>query len=302
MKTVVIDSTPAGAPSFGWSVTPELERQHSVYLQSVDSAAAKKEALGIVQTYLTMWIVFELLTIGFLLAYLITPTFGFIEASPRLCPGMVNPINMQPQSRFSLQVYSGFSAQANGCGPDCILWTDPSAWGRFVAAAGSSNPFVSYPDTASSLSSVQALVPCGLFFLLAATAMHCYLFLKPVAHGARSAVWVYHSATWFLLLAWILVLVGQSELLYAPPMLPQLWTSFFRRGFVIADLVAPVSPSVPSLDQQVASSSCVAFLSYSGGTWLSVSVGLLFFIVWFSVIAGCCLGPLLLSASASSSV
>jgi hypothetical protein len=42
-------------------------------------------------------------------------------------------------------------------------------------------------------------------------------------------------------------------------------------------------------------------LGLMGGVWLSVSVGLLFFLTWFSLIAGCCLYPLLVAASADVS-
>lgn len=295
---VVVDSVPP----------PKIaERQHRIVFvttqPSVDRGQTKREALGVLQTYLTLWLLFELATVGFVLAYLLIVNFAWLESTPSCSAGMVNPSSGQSQGRFSLQVYGGFSSSSSSCGDGtfCIHWTDVTAWQRFVSASASGNPFQSYPDTTSALSSVQALVPCALVFLLLAISTHAYLYCKPTGHGPSSAVWLYHLATWSLLLAWVLALVAQSELLFAPPFSPAMWTTFFRRGYTLADLVQASPPSEPTAEQRATASGCFVALSFDGGTWLSVSVGFLFVILWFSIIAGCCIGPLLVAAAHSDS-
>ena len=255
----------------------------------------KREALTVLHVYLTMWVVLEVTTIAFLMAYFILPSFAFLRTS-NSC-NVINPATGQLQSEFYLQMYSGFSSVSGGfCSSDsssfCLGWDNAEAWQRFVEASTSAN---SFSDTTSTLSSAQALVPCSFFFLLVSFSIHLYLAFKPAGSGPTKSWWVYWLGTWAIIISWILVLTAQSEILYAPPFIPSLWASFFRQGYTLDFLLDPTAPKSPS------PSSCSVALGLMGGVWLSVSVGLLFFLTWFSLIAGCCLYPLLEAASADVS-
>lgn len=264
----------------------------------------KSEARQVLMTYLGMWLLFEVITLAFLLTYLILPTFAFIQGS-QSC-SIVNPVTGTAQSRYYLQVYTGgFSSNSQTCTNTannfCIRWDDETAWDRFDDIT-SYIYATSLPNTQSTISSAAALVPCAVFFLLIATLIHGYLVFKPTGHhSVKSAIWFYHIATWSLLLSWILAIAAQSEILYAPPFVPSLWTAFFRQGYGLDYLISPNVPVVsPTAEQRAALAGCSVALGYEGGTWLSVSVGILFFLIWFSIIAGCCLYPVLLTAAGES--
>jgi len=296
-----VQAYPSQPPTFGWSVTPEIERQTAHFVSRSNRAEVSQEAHCVLTTYLSFWVAFELMTIAFLLAYLIVPSFASIGSSSvsnSLGCQLTNPATGGIQKRFSLQVYSGFSGNPNICTDRelCIPWYDTEAWKRFQQLATFASFSVDYSQTSATLSSVQAIVPCALFFLLLATVLHVYLLTKPTGRAPSSAIWLYHIASWSILLSWILALVGQSEVLYAAPFVPALWSSFFRQGYTLEDLISAEPPGRPTIEQQQRGSACLIFLEYEGGTWLAVSTGLLFFLVWFTIIAGCCLGPLLVTA------
>ena len=300
MQEAVIDKVPDAVSqprAVSWVVTPAVERQYVISRSRVDRVESGREALGVLMVYLGLWLFFELMTTGFMLAYLFTPSFAYIQGFG--CP-IINPATGKAQTRFALQVYMGFSGQEDVCekSQTCIRWDDTTAWSRFQQAASSPSVFT---DTTSTLSSAQSLVPCGLAFLLVALALHGYLIVNPTGHGPSQSIWLYHMASWSLLLSWTLVLVAQSEILYAPPFIPLLWTRFFRKGYNLEYLTSAELLPPPTSADAAAAFGCNVVGLYNGGTWLAVSVGLLFFLLWFSIIAGCCLKPLLVAADGVSS-
>lgn len=290
-QTVYVASSPSRQPSLHYRHHHFQQQQ-----QRPSTSGTKKEAQNVLQIYLTMWVILELTTIAFMLAYFILPNFAFLRSSSSC--NVINPVTGQLQREFFLQMYSGFSSVGgNFCSSDsssfCLSWENAEAWQRFVDASTAAN---SFSDTTSTLSSAQALVPASFFFLLLAFSIHMLLSFKPSGTGGPTkSWWVYWLGTWAIIISWILVLTAQSEILFAPPFIPSLWASFFRQGYTLDFLVDPSAPKSPPL------ASCSVALGLMGGVWLSVSVGLLFFLTWFSLIAGCCLYPLLEAASADVS-
>ena len=255
---------------FGGDLFQSPQQQRVIYITSVGvqtSADRKREARSIVSTYLGLWIALELCVVAFLTTFLSTPNFSELRFN-QACQ-VINPRTQQRQPMWFLQLYGGFSGQRSFCPPQpagtaaaidagslCIPWSDAAAWQRFEQAAGFFG--MTYPDTPSTLSSAQALVPCSLFFLLLAMALHSTVLGSPLMPAAK-AIWMFHLASWSLLLAWILLISAQSVILYAPPFVPSLWTSFFRQGYSLAYLLSP-DTAAPTAAAIAANAGCaVAF-------------------------------------------
>lgn len=239
--------------------------QQVIYITSAgvqSQASRKREARGIINTYLGFWVMLEICAAAFLVTFLYLPNFSELRFSPS-CQ-IVNSASGQRQGTWFLQLYSGFSAQRSLCtAPSaaaadagtllCIPWTDAVAWQRFEQAAGFWQ--TTYPDTVYTLKSAQALVPCSLFFLVLALGLHS-LVLCSSSLPERPAIWSFRLAAWMLLLSWILLISAQSVILYAPPFVPSLWTSFFRQGYTLGHLVSTDPLPAPTAAEAAANIGC----------------------------------------------
>lgn len=121
-----------------YDIPQNVQQPQIIYVRDPRNAEKSQDAKSVLQMYLTTWIIIEFFALAFLVAYFVVPNFAYIQCSSQCAP--VNPSSGSIQTRYYLQVYSGFSSNPEKCtntpgSSFCIRWQDEVAWKRFPVAS-----------------------------------------------------------------------------------------------------------------------------------------------------------------------
>lgn len=197
-----------------------------------------------------------------------------------------NPSNSAPLYALYFHLYRGLGSDALCSSDDanfCLPWTDLGAWSRIDSAvAGSSH--MQY-DAQYDWPATQVLVPLAagavLTALLAIAALSHQLRRKRSAIDAVYGVLVLASS--LTLLAWVLSFSGLNGVVYSSTLSSDAWTSFFRSGYPLRDVIYGSSNPLPPSPR---GNDCFAVVQLTeGAVLLSVATALTF----VTSVAMCCL-------------